>query len=91
MGFKANLKQVNYLTLFRESFQKMQVREKKLYAFIRGSVGFPCCCASTLPIIIFPAGIDMQDSAIFCIAVILNGKGPGHKPYRVNQRSLSNL
>lgn len=52
---------------------------------------FPCCCASTLAIIIFPAGIDMQDCAICCIAVIMNGKGPGYKPYRVNQRSLSNL
>lgn len=35
-GFQANLKQVNYLTLFRESFQYMQVREQKFYAFIRG-------------------------------------------------------
>lgn len=57
----------------------MEVQEQKSNAFNWGNLGFPCCYALNLPIIIFPAGIDVQNCAICCIAVIMNGKGPWNK------------
>lgn len=66
----------------------MEVQEQKFNAFNWGNLGFPCCYALNLPIIIFPAGIDVQNCAICCIAVIMNGKGPWNKKLEQSVRIL---
>lgn len=66
----------------------MKVQEQRFSAFICGNLGFPCCYALNLPTIIFPAGIDVHNCAICCIAVIMNGKGHWYKNLEQSVRIL---
>lgn len=66
----------------------MKVQEQRFSAFICGNLGFPCCYALNLPTIIFPAGIDVHNCAICCIAVIMNGKGHWYKKLEQSVRIL---